>query len=160
MPIKVGDRFPEVTLKQVGPDGLADLHTGELTAGRKIVLFAVPGAFTPTCSVRHLPGFIGHADAFRAKGVDIIACLSVNDPWVMDAWAKDTGAEGTILMLPDGNGELAVALDLPLDASANGLGIRIKRFAMVIDDGVVTDLQIEAPGKLEISSAEALLARL
>ena len=159
MPIKVGDSFPEVTLKQVGPDGLVDLHTAELTAGRKIVLFAVPGAFTPTCSVRHLPGFIDHADDFKAKGVDIIACLSVNDPWVMDAWAKDTGAEGTILMLPDGNGELAAALDLPLDASANGLGTRIKRFAMVIDDGIVTDLQIEAPGKLEVSSAEALLVR-
>ncbi|MEO3433980.1 peroxiredoxin [Inquilinus sp. CAU 1745] len=160
MPIKVGDRFPEVMLKQVGPDGLVDLDTGELTTGQTIVLFAVPGAFTPTCSVRHLPGFIDHADDFKAKGVDVIACLSVNDPWVMDAWAKDTGAEGTILMLPDGNGELAAALDLPLDASANGLGIRIKRFAMVIDDGIVTDLQIEAPGKLEVSSAEALLARL
>ncbi|HET8729445.1 MAG TPA: peroxiredoxin [Alphaproteobacteria bacterium] len=160
MPIKVGDRFPRVTLKQLGPDGIEDLDTGELLKGRKAVIFAVPGAFTPTCSAKHLPGYVDHADDFRAKGVDLVACLAVNDPFVMDAWAKAAGIRDEVMMLPDGNGDLTRALDLSLDASQNGLGQRTRRCALVVEDGIVTDVQIEAPGKFEVSGAEAMLARL
>src|SRR3546814_51290 len=137
MPVAVGDRFPNVRLKQLGPDGLRDLDMATLLKGRKAVVCAVPGAFTPTCTAKHLPGYVARADAFRAKGVDLICCLSVNDPFVMDAWAKANGVGDAVVMLPDGNGDLARALDLAIDASQNGLGMRIRRCAMIVEDGEI-----------------------
>ena len=155
MPIKVGDRLPEAKFRVMGPDGPASKTTDEVFKGKKVVLFAVPGAFTPTCSNNHLPGFLKNADAIKAKGVDTIAVTGVNDVFVFDAWKKATGAGGKIEFLADGNGEFAKALDLALDGSAAGLGIRSKRYAMLVEDGVVTKLNIEdAPGKAENSGAE------
>lgn len=153
MAIKTGDRFPSVTLKT---KGLADIKTDDICGGKKVVLFAVPGAFTPTCSTAHLPSFVVHADKIKAKGVDTIACMSVNDAFVMDAWFQDKNAE-ELLMLADGNGDLTRALGLEMDGSVFGLGNRSHRFAMVIDNGKVTHIQVEEPGKYEVSSAEAIL---
>ena len=161
MPIKVGDRLPEAKFRVMGPDGPAAKTTDEVFKGKKVVLFAVPGAFTPTCSNNHLPGFLKNADAIKAKGVDTIAVTGVNDVFVFDAWKKATGAGGKIEFLADGNGEFAKALDLVLDGSAAGLGIRSKRYAMLVEDGVVTKLNIEdAPGKAENSGAENLLKQI
>ncbi len=161
MPIKVGDRLPEAKFRVMGPDGPAAKTTNEVFKGKKVVLFAVPGAFTPTCSNNHLPGFLRNADAIKAKGVDTIAVTGVNDVFVFDAWKKATGAGGKIEFLADGNGEFAKALDLALDGSAAGLGIRSKRYAMLVEDGVVTKLNIEdAPGKAENSGAENLLKQM
>ncbi len=161
MPIKVGDRLPEVKFRVMGPDGPAAKTTDEIFKGKKVVLFAVPGAFTPTCSNNHLPGFLKNADAIKAKGVDTIAVTGVNDVFVFDAWKKATGAGGKIEFLADGNGEFAKALDLALDGSAAGLGIRSKRYAMLVEDGVVIKLNIEdAPGKAENSGAENLLRQM
>ena len=161
MPIKVGDRLPEAKFRVMGPDGPAAKTTDEIFKGKKVVLFAVPGAFTPTCSNNHLPGFLKNADAIKAKGVDTIAVTGVNDVFVFDAWKKATGAGGKIEFLADGNGEFAKALDLALDGSAAGLGIRSKRYAMLVEDGVVTKLNIEdAPGKAENSGAENLLKQM
>ena len=161
MPIKVGDRLPEAKFRVMGPDGPAAKTTDEVFKGKKVVLFAVPGAFTPTCSNNHLPGFLKNADAIKAKGVDTIAVTGVNDVFVFDAWKKATGAGGKIEFLADGNGEFAKALDLALDGSAAGLGIRSKRYAMLVEDGVVTKLNIEdAPGKAENSGAENLLKQM
>ncbi len=161
MPIKVGDRLPEAKFRVMGPDGPAAKTTDEIFKGKKVVLFAVPGAFTPTCSNHHLPGFLKNADAIKAKGVDTIAVTGVNDVFVFDAWKKATGAGGKIEFLADGNGEFAKALDLALDGSAAGLGIRSKRYAMLVEDGVVTKLNIEdAPGKAENSGAENLLKQM
>lgn len=157
MTIKVGDKFPSVTLKHLTASGLEDLSTDALLSGKKIVLFSVPGAFTPTCSAKHLPGFVNHVDTFKVKGVAEILCLAVNDPFVMSAWAKANNAEGKITMLPDGNGTLARALGLEMDGTGYGLGTRSQRFAMVIDNGIVKSLAVEAPGKFEVSSAEAML---
>ncbi len=156
MSIQVGDRIPEVTLTRMGPDGPTEIGTGELLAGRKVVLFALPGAFTPTCSAAHLPGFVVQADAIRARGVDAIVCLAVNDAFVMDAWGKAHNAEA-IEMVADGNAEFTRAVGLEVDLSARGMGLRSQRYAMVIEDGVVTHLAVEAPGRLEVSSAEAIL---
>jgi len=158
MTIATGDRFPDVTLKTNGPEGPQDLSTGEFLAGRKVALFAVPGAFTPGCSNTHMPGFVVNADKILAKGVDAIACLSVNDAFVMGAWQRDQNAEA-ITMLADGNAELTRALGLEKDASAAGMGTRCQRFAMLLDDGVVTYLGIDEKG-VEQSSAETLLAHL
>ena len=158
MTIATGDRFPDVTLKTNGPEGPQDLSTGEFLAGRKVALFAVPGAFTPGCSNTHMPGFVVNADKLLAKGVDAIACLSVNDAFVMGAWQRDQNAEA-ITMLADGNAELTRALGLEKDASAAGMGTRCQRFAMLLDDGVVTYLGIDEKG-VEQSSAETLLAHL
>ncbi|SDN71864.1 peroxiredoxin [Halomonas shengliensis] len=158
MTIATGDRFPDVTLKTNGPEGPQDLSTGEFLAGRKVALFAVPGAFTPGCSNTHMPGFVVNADKILAKGVDAIACLSVNDAFVMGAWQRDQNAEA-ITMLADGNAELTRALGLEKDASAAGMGTRCQRFAMLIDDGVVTYLGIDEKG-VDQSSAETLLAHL
>ncbi len=158
MTIATGDRFPDVTLKTNGPEGPQDLSTGEFLAGRKVALFAVPGAFTPGCSNTHMPGFVVNADKLLAKGVDAIACLSVNDAFVMGAWQRDQNAEA-ITMLADGNAELTRALGLEKDASAAGMGTRCQRFAMLLDDGVVTYLGIDEKG-VEQSSAETLLAQL
>ena len=161
MPIKVGDRLPEAKFRVMGPNGPAAKTTDEVFKGKKVVLFAVPGAFTPTCSNNHLPGFLKNADAIKAKGVDTIAVTGVNDVFVLDAWKKATGAGGKIEFLADGNGEFAKALDLALDGSGAGLGIRSKRYAMLVEDGVVTKLNIEdAPGKAENSGAENLLKQM
>jgi peroxiredoxin len=160
MAIKVGDRIPSVAFKVVTPAGTKDAKSDEFFAGRKVVLFAVPGAFTPTCSAQHLPGFIDHAAAIRGKGVDEIACLSVNDAFVMGAWAKDRNAGSSVTMLADGNGEFTRAVGLELDGSKFGMGPRSQRYALVVDDGVVKHVAVEQPGKFEVSKAEAVLGAL
>jgi peroxiredoxin (alkyl hydroperoxide reductase subunit C) len=158
--IKVGEKLPSATLKVASADGIKDVTTDELFGGRKVVLFAVPGAFTPTCSSKHLPGFVQNADAIRAKGVDAIVCLAVNDAFVMGAWGKDQKVGDKVVMAADGNAEWTRALGLELDAGRFGMGTRSQRFALVAEDGVVKALQIEAPGKFEVSSAEAVLKAL
>ncbi|NAW35357.1 peroxiredoxin [Halomonas alimentaria] len=158
MTIATGERFPDVTIKTNGPEGPQDLSTGDFLTGRKVVLFAVPGAFTPGCSNTHMPGFVVNADKILAKGVDAIACLAVNDAFVMAAWQRDQNAEA-ITMLADGNAELTRALGLEKDASGAGMGVRCQRFAMIVDDGVVKYLGIDAKG-VEQSSAETVLAQL
>ena len=161
MAIKVGDRLPEAKFRVTTAEGPAWKTTDEVFKGKKVVLFAVPGAFTPTCHKNHLPGFLQNADAIKAKGVDSIAVVAVNDGFVMDAWKKATGAEGKIEFLADGNGEFAKAIDLTIDASGNGLGIRSKRYSMLVEDGVVKTLNVEeAPGKAEASGADNLLKSL
>ena len=158
MTIAIGERFPDVTLKTCGSEGPGDLSTGAFLAGRKVVLFALPGAFTPGCSNTHMPGFVVNADRILAKGVDAIACLAVNDAFVLCAWQKDQNAQA-ITMLADGNAELTRALGLEKDASGAGMGLRCQRFAMILDDGVVTWLGIDEQG-VDQSSAETVLARL
>lgn len=160
MTIKKGDTIPNATLSHMGPKGPEGVETGTFFAGKKVVLFSVPGAFTPTCSVRHLPGFIGQADAFFAKGVDLIVCTAVNDTFVMHAWGKAAGVGGKVMMLADGNGEFVNALGLALDARGFGMGQRGQRFSMVINNGVVKELNIEEPGAFHLSSAEYVLAQL
>ena len=156
--IKVGDRLPSSKFKVMTAEGPAEKTTDDIFKGKKVVLFAVPGAFTPTCHRNHLPGFINNASAIKAKGVDTIAVTGVNDVFVMDAWKKSTGAEGKVEFLADGSADFAKAIGLQLDASAGGLGIRSKRYSMVVDDGVVKSLAVEeAPGKAELSGADALL---
>jgi peroxiredoxin len=162
MPIQVGDRLPQATFRVMGPDGRpAPKTTDEVFKGRKVVLFAVPGAFTPTCHRNHMPGFVANADAIKAKHVDAILVTAVNDVFVLDAWTRESGCDGKIEYLADGNGEFAKAVDLTVDASGNGLGLRSKRYAMVVEDGVVKALNVEdSPGKAEVSSAENLLKTL
>ena len=157
MAIEVGQKIPEMKLKMA--DG-EEVSTAELFRGKKAVLFAVPGAFTPTCSDYHLPGFIDNADAIKAKGVDFLACVAVNDHFVMAAWAKARQTGDKILMLADGNGDFARALGLEMDARPFGLGIRSKRYAAVIEDGVIKELKLDQPGKLEVSTAEEILKAL
>ena len=159
MTIQAGDRIPDATLNTIRDGAVQAVSTGEVFDGRKVALFAVPGAFTPTCSAKHLPGYVEHFDAFRARGVDV-ACLSVNDAFVMDAWAKSQSAPEDLTMLADGNGEFARALGLELDATAFGMGVRAKRFALYAEDGVVKSLFVEAPGEFRVSSAEHMLASL
>jgi len=158
MTIHVGDRIPEVTLKRIR-EGIETLDMHSLFDARKVVLFAVPGAFTPTCSARHLPGYVDRFQAFRQRGIDVY-CLAVNDPFVMKAWAADQGVPDGLLMLSDGNAELTRALGLELDASASGMGIRSRRFALYVVDGVVRAAWIEQPGQFEVSSAEYVLEHL
>ena len=161
MTIKVGDTIPSMKLMMATADGPKEVSTDDIFKGKKVVLFAVPGAFTPTCHKNHLPGFLNNAAAIKAKGIDAIAVTAVNDVFVMTEWKKASAAEGKIEFLADGNGDFAKALDLTMDGSAGGLGLRSKRYAMVVDNGVVTKLNIEeAPGKAETSSAEALLKQL
>ena len=161
MAINVGDKLPQATFKVMSADGPADLAVADLCAGKKVVIFAVPGAFTPTCHAKHLPGFLENLEAFKAKGVDEIACLSVNDVFVMDAWARDTGAAGKIAFLADGSGQFTKAIGMELDLMAGGLGIRSKRYAMLVNDGTVERLNIEEEsGVAVISSAEELLGQL
>jgi glutaredoxin/glutathione-dependent peroxiredoxin len=160
MTIKVGDKIPSVKLKQMTQEGVKEVSTDDFFKGKKVVLFAVPGAFTPTCSAKHVPGFVQNDAALKAKGVDTVACLSVNDAFVMGAWGKDQKADGKVVMLADGNGDFTRAVGLELDATANGLGKRSKRYAMVVDNGVVKTLNVEAPGAFEVSSAEAILKTL
>ena len=160
MAIQVGGKVPSVKVKVVRADGTKEANSSELFAGKKVVLFAVPGAFTPLCSAQHLPGFVGKADEFKKKGVDEVFCLSVNDGWVMDAWGKDRGAIGKVTLIADGSGEFTRAMDLALDATGAGLGIRSQRYAAIIEDGVLKHLAVEKPMKFEVSSAEAVLAAL
>ena len=157
--IKVGDKIPTMTLKRIGQTGMEEVSTDELFKG-KVVLFAVPGAFTPTCSMKHLPGYVQQAEAFKGKGVDRVLCLAVNDPFVMKAWGDQNSVEGKVVMLPDGNGALTKALGLEMDGSGFGLGSRSQRFALYAENGVVKDLQVEKPGAFDVSSAESMLARV
>ncbi len=158
MPIQVGDTIANVNLKTKTAQGIEDVNTAELFSNKKIVLFAVPGAFTPTCSEAHLPGFVVNLDAIKAKGVDTVACLSVNDVFVMDAWGKASNAEH-LLMLADGNAEFTKAIDLVLDGSGFGMGLRSKRYAMIVNNGIVEHIAVDEKG-FELSSAEAILAAL
>lgn len=159
MTIRVGDRIPSSVLFQMSDKGPQPIKTTDYFAGRKVILFSVPGAFTPTCSAYHLPGFVQHLEAFNNQGIDAIACMAVNDVFVMHAWGKSQAAEG-IDMLADGNGEFAKALGLEMDGSAFGMGKRSQRFALIADDGIVTQLMIEPPGEFRVSSAESVLAAL
>ncbi len=160
MTIQAGDKLPSGTLFEMGLEGPQAVSTEDLFKGRRVVVFGLPGAFTPTCSAKHLPGYVSLADRLKAKGVDQIVCLSVNDAFVMDAWGKVQGAEGKVRMLADGNAAFTRALGLELDLSARGMGIRCQRFSMLVDDGVVKSLNIEAPGQFEVSDAETMLAQL
>jgi len=161
MTIKVGDKIPNVDLGHMTTDGPAGISTDEIFAGKKVVLFALPGAFTPTCSAKHVPGFLKNASAIKAKGVDTIACLSVNDAFVMGAWANDQDTGDKVLMLADGSGEFTKAVGLELDLTARGMGVRSHRYAMIVEDGVVKSLDVEEnPGGLDVSSAENALAKL
>jgi peroxiredoxin len=161
MTISVGDKIPSVTLKQLTPEGVKEVTTGEIFGGKKVVLFAVPGAFTPACSQRHLPGFVERAADIKAKGVDEIACVAVNDAFVMGAWGRDQKTEGKVRMLADGSGDFVRALGLELDLSKGGLGIRSQRYSMLVDNGVVKSLNIEKqPGQVDVSGAEAMLRAL
>jgi peroxiredoxin (alkyl hydroperoxide reductase subunit C) len=161
MAIEVGEKIPSVTLKRMTADGPADISTDEIFAGKKVVLFALPGAFTPTCSAQHLPGFVGNASAIKAKGVDTVACLAVNDVFVMDAFGKGQNVGEEVVMLADGSGVFTRAVGLELDLVAMGLGMRSQRYAMIVEDGVVKSLAVEEnPAGVDVSSAENVLARL
>lgn len=161
MSIAEGDRIPSVTLKQFGDGGFTEVSTDDLFKGRKVVLFGVPGAYTPSCSDQHLPGYIAHAEAFKAKGVDAIVCMAVNDPFVMKQWGADKGATDKVVMLPDGNATLTKALGLDFDGSGFSLGTRCHRFAALVEDGVVKKLAVEeAPPAVTVSSAESMLQAL
>jgi peroxiredoxin len=160
MTIKVGDKLPEATFRMMKEGKPTPVTTAELTQGKKVALFAVPGAFTPTCSARHLPGFKDKLAEFRAKGVDSIICLATNDAFVMDAWGKQQGVGDDILMVSDGNGDFARAIGQEMDGTGIGFGKRLKRFSMFVDDGVVKSLNVEEPGKFEVSSAEYMLGQI
>ncbi len=160
MTIKVGERIPSVTLQRMTADGVNDVSTDEIFERKRVVLFAVPGAFTRTCSAKHLPGFVANADAIKAKGVDAIVCVSVNDAYVMDAWGKAQAAGDKVLMLADGAGKFAEALGVGLDLKERGLGMRSRRYSMIVEDGVVKSLNLEEATAYEVSGAEALLAQL
>jgi len=159
MTIKIGDSIPACTMKTMGEKGPTDITTDEVFAGKKVLLFAVPGAFTPGCSITHLPGYVVSADQIKAKGVDTIVCMSVNDAFVMDAWGKVQNAEA-LLMLADGNGDFSAALGLELDGNGFGMGMRSQRFAMIVDDGTVSHLQVEEGAGVDVSSAETMMALL
>jgi peroxiredoxin len=160
MSIQVGDRLPEVTLHEMGEKGPQAVTTSELFGGRKVVLFALPGAFTPTCSAAHLPGYVVKADELRDKGVDSIICLSVNDAWVMNAWGEAQNVEDRVRMVADGAAVFTKAIGLETDMSERGFGLRSQRYAMIVDDGVVTALHVEEPRKFDVSGADSMLAEL
>ena len=160
MSIQKGDKVPAATFMTMGADGPEPVTTEQLFTGKKVALFAVPGAFTPTCSAKHLPGFKDQADAFKAKGVDSIACTSVNDVFVMDAWGKNQGIDGQMSMLADGNGEFAKAMGLELDAKGFGMGGRSQRYAMVVNNGIVVNIFVEQGGEFKVSSADYVLGNL
>jgi glutaredoxin/glutathione-dependent peroxiredoxin len=160
MSIQAGEKMPSGAFGVMTESGPGGISTDDLFSGKKVVLVSVPGAFTPTCSMNHLPGFVDQADALRAKGVDMIACMAVNDVFVMDAWGKDRGVGDNVVMLADGNGDYAKALGLEFDGSGFGMGTRGQRFAIIVDDGVATYVGVEEPGQLEVSKAEAILANL
>ncbi len=160
MAVSVGDKVPDVEVRTMGPEGPMAISTGEALGEGRVVLFGVPGAFTPGCSKVHLPGFVNHADELIGKGVSRIACVSVNDAWVMDAWARSQGAEDKILMLADGNGEFTKAMGLEFDATGIGLGTRSQRYAAVIEDGVISRIDVEKVPGVDVSSCEAVLSHL
>ncbi|HWW33413.1 MAG TPA: peroxiredoxin [Steroidobacteraceae bacterium] len=160
MAIKAGDRMPAGTFKRMTKEGPKDLTADELFKGKRVVLFSVPGAFTPTCDAKHLPGFVQLADQIRAKGVDTIACMAVNDVFVMNAWGKASSVGDKILMLADGNGDYSRALGLEMDGSKFGMGMRGKRFAIIVKDGVATAVNVEEPGQFKVSAAEYVLGEL
>jgi glutaredoxin/glutathione-dependent peroxiredoxin len=161
MAIAVGSRLPEATFRVMTPSGPTAKTSAEIFDGKRVALFAVPGAFTPTCNNAHLPGFLANLDAFKAKGIDTVACTAVNDVFVLDAWAKSTGAQDKIMFLSDGNGDFARALGLDMDGTGIGFGTRSKRYAMLVEDGVVQALNVEdVPSKADKTSAEALLAAI
>ena len=160
MTIKVGDKVPSATFMQMQEGGPKPVQSDDIFSGKKVVLFSVPGAFTPTCSAKHLPGFIQNADAIKKKGVDTIACMAVNDAFVMGAWGKQQDAGDKVMMLADGNGDFARALDLEMDGTKFGMGKRSKRFSMLVDNGVVKALNVEEPGAFAVSSAEHILTQL
>jgi glutaredoxin/glutathione-dependent peroxiredoxin len=160
MRVSVGDKIPDVEVRTMGPDGPVAVRTAEVLGAGRVVLFAVPGAFTPGCTKVHLPGFVQHADELMGKGVSKVACVAVNDAWVMDAWARSQGAEDKILMLADGNGEFTRAMGLEFDATGIGLGVRSQRYAAVIEDGVIARLDVERVPGVDVSSCEAVLSHL
>lgn len=160
MTLKQGDKIPEVTLQRMGPSGPEPVTTGEIFDGKKVAFFAVPGAFTPTCSAKHVPGYLANADALRGKGIDTIACVSVNDAFVMGAWAKDQGTGDKVEMLADGSGVFAKAIGLELDANKFGMGTRCQRFSMIVNDSTVEEINVESPGAFEVSTAEYMLKQL
>jgi len=160
MTIKVGDRIPDVTLYVMSEEGPQTVKTGELFKGKKVALFALPGAFTPTCSAKHLPGFIERHAELKNKGIDLIACLSVNDAFVMGAWGKQHNVGDKVMMLADGSAEFTKAIGMEFDLSARGLGLRSQRYSMLIEDGVVKTLNLEKPGAFEVSDANTLLSQL
>ena len=160
MAIKAGDKIPAAKLQHKTKDGVQTITTDELFKGKKVVVFALPGAFTPTCSAKHLPGFVQKAAELKGKGIDTIACVSVNDAFVMDAWGKAQNVGDKVAMLGDGNGDFTKAMGLELDATGFGMGVRGKRFALVAKDGVVTHLNVEAPGEFKVSAAEFVLGQL
>ena len=159
MTIAVGDKLPEVKLMKAGESGPEAVQTGDYFKGKRVALFSVPGAFTPTCSAKHLPGYVEKASDLKAKGIDEIACTAVNDAFVMGAWGKASGSDD-VTMLGDGNGDFAQAVGLPMDGSGFGMGQRGQRFSMVVNDGVVEQLNVEAPGEFKVSSAEHMLEQL
>jgi peroxiredoxin len=158
--ISVGQKIPSVMIKQATPEGGADVDPAALFAGKKVIMFSLPGAFTPTCSQKHLPGYVKELSALKAKGVDMVACLSVNDAWVMKSWAEAHDALGKITMLADGNAAFSKALGIDQDLTKANMGVRTLRGVLVIEDGVVKSIEMEAPGKFEVSSAEACLLKL
>ena len=160
MTIQVGDKIPSVDVQFMGQSGIETINTDDLLGGQKVVIFALPGAFTPTCSAAHLPGYVVHADQFFDKGIDKIICLSVNDAFVMDAWGKTQNIDGKVMMIADGSAHLTRALGLELDLDGTGLGIRSQRYAMVVNDTVVETLNVEAPQQFEVSNAETILASI
>jgi len=160
MTISVGDTLPECTFMTMTADGPNKLSTADIFSGKTVALFALPGAYTPTCSAKHLPGFISKSAELRAAGIDTIACLSVNDVFVMGAWGQDQGAGEDVMMLADGNGEFAKAIGLEMDGTGFGMGLRSKRYSMLVKNGVVAELNVEAPGSFEVSTAEHLLSQL
>ena len=158
---KVGEKVPSATLRSMGPEGPKAVTTEELFApGKTVVAFALPGAFTPTCSAKHVPGFVAEASALKAKGVDTVACISVNDAFVMGAWGKDQKTDGKVMMLADGSGDFTKAMGLSMDLTKNGMGVRSQRYAMIVKDGVIKDLFVEKPGAFEVSTAENVLKHL
>ena len=160
MTIQVGEKIPSVKLRTMTAEGPKVVTTEDVFGGKKVALFGLPGAFTPTCSAKHLPGYVQNAAALKAKGVDTIACISVNDAFVMGAWGKDQSVGDKVMMLADGNAEFTRAVGLENDASGYGMGVRSKRYAMVVDNGVVKALNVEKPGSFEVSSAEAVMKAL
>lgn len=160
MTVSIGDKIPSATLAYMSDEGPASIATDELFKGKTVALFALPGAFTPTCSAKHLPGFVQRADEIRAKGVDLIVCLSVNDAFVMGAWGEQQGAGDKVMMVADGNGELTKELGLDMDASGFGMGLRSQRYSMLVEDGVIKQLNVEEPGAFQVSSAEHMIGQL
>ncbi|MDH3281852.1 MAG: peroxiredoxin [Gammaproteobacteria bacterium] len=160
MTIQVGDRIPPSTVMYMKKDGPASLTTDKLFKGRKVAMFGLPGAFTPTCSAAHLPGYVARADKLLAKGIDRIVCISVNDAFVMDAWGRQHNVDDNVMMAADGNAEFTKAIGLDVDLTERGMGIRSQRYSMLVEDGMITQLNIEAPGKFEVSDADTLLASL